>query len=68
LKRIIGIILVVVGAILVRGLDWLSEASIFIGIMLAALGLWLALTKSRKNTESKFVGGSSQDLDDFVDD
>lgn len=67
MKRIIGIILILVGALLVRGLDWVSNASIYIGILMVAIGLWMALTKNSKNTESKFDGGGV-DYDDIADD
>lgn len=67
LKRIIGIVLILVGALLVRGLDWMSDASIYIGVLMVAIGLWLALTKNSRNTESKYVGGGV-DYDDIADD
>ncbi len=58
MKKIIGILLVIFGALLIRGVDWIHPTAPIAGIGLVIIGLWLALTKNKVEDESKWVGGS----------
>ena len=45
----------------------MSDASMYIGVVMVAIGLWLAFTKSKKSDDGKFVGGGV-DHNDIAED
>ncbi len=66
MKKTIGIVFCIVGAIIIRGFDWLPSMYSLLGAALVIFGLWLVITKNTKLDEGGYVGGSGKhDFDDI---
>ena len=63
-KQKIGVVLAVIGAGLLVGLNWLGGSAIIAGVLLVLVGLLLSLRVGAKPEENQFIHDNTHGSDD----